>query len=119
MLSPCGDIVKLGDIKARSTTAKVGTDLAQTSNKLIMSVKISPEDATRLLQETAPLIKARAMADKIRDMQELWVTKIKYMDRRQRRVYTRQFRTYVAQFKAYCTKNGINYNIQNSNDERN
>ncbi len=107
-----GDIVKIGDIKTRSTGEAARVDLDQVRNKLTMSATISHGDARRLREAAVPLMKAEEMADRLRIMQEMWAAKIRYMDRRTRRAYTRQFWANVEQFKAYCTKNGINYNIK-------
>ena len=115
----CGDIVRIGDIKTRSMNEAAGVDLDRVHNKLTMSAKINPDDARQLLQATTPLAKSEEMADEIRNIQEVWGRKIRYMDRRTRRAYTRQFWARVKHFKAYCTKNGINYNIQHIKSEEN
>lgn len=107
-----GDAVKIGDIKSRITDDGQRVDLDQVRNKLSFSAQLSRRDANNLREEIAPLLKAEEMADQLRSMQRLWNNKIKYMDRRTRRVYTRQFWAKIELFEMFCNKYGINSNIQ-------
>lgn len=107
-----GDAVKIGDIKSRITDDGHRVDLDQVRNKLSFSVQLSRRDANSLRKEMAPLLKAQEMAAQLRSMQSLWINKIKYMDRRTRRVYTRQFWAKIKLFEMFCKRYNINSNIQ-------
>lgn len=112
LLLSSGDIVKIGDIKTTLTDYGQRVSLDQARNKLSFSVQLSREDANRMMEVFAPLKKAEEMAAQLREMQKLWNDKIKYMDRRTRRAYMRHLLAKIELFTIFCTKYGINYDIQ-------
>lgn len=111
MLS-AGDVVKIGEIKSRTTDDGHRVDLDKVRNELSFSAQLSRRDANQLRAEIAPLLKAEEMADRLRTMQRLWNDKIKYMDRRTRRAYTRRFWAQIDLFTIFCAKHNINSNLQ-------
>lgn len=107
-----GDVVTIGDFKVRTIVTSHRVNLDKVRNKLSFSAQLSQKDANRLGAEIWPLLKAEEMAEQLRAMQRLWNDKIKYMNRRTRRAYTRRFWAKTELYTIFCTKHGINYDIQ-------
>lgn len=106
------EAVKIGDIVKRPDTHEQTTvSLEQSKSTIMTTVNMSPADARRIHELFKAPDTANRMAAKLREMQEFWHAKIKYMSRADRRAYRRAFIQEVKKFKAFCAANGITYTI--------
>lgn len=102
-----GDIVKRPDLHEQTTVS-----LEQCKATLTTTVNMDPADARRIHELCKAPDIANRMAAKLREMQEMWHAKIKYMSRADRRAYRRAFIQELKKFRAFCAANGITYTIQ-------
>lgn len=104
--------VKIGNIVKRGIHEQTPVSLERCKNTLMTTVNMDPADVRRIHELCKAPDTANRMAAKLREMQEFWHTKIKYMSRADRRAYRRAFIQELKKFKAFCAANGITYTIQ-------
>lgn len=107
------EAVKIGDIvKQPDLHEQAAASFEQYKTTLTATVNMDPADARRFHELYAAPAVAERMAARLRDMQDFWHAKIKYMPRADRRACRRAFIQELKKFKAYCAANGITYTIQ-------
>lgn len=105
--------VKIGDIvKQPDTYEQTTASLEQCKTTIMTTVNMDPADARRIHELCKAPDTANRMAAKLREMQEFWHAKIKYMSRSDRRAYRRAFIQELKKFRAFCAANDIYYTIQ-------
>lgn len=105
--------IKIGDlIKRPSQHEQTAVSLEQYKTTLTTTVNMDPADVRHIHELCMAPTAADRMAARLRDMQEVWHAKIKYLPRADRRAYRRAFILEFKKFKAFCAANGITYTIQ-------